>query len=223
MVINESRKALEEGLELLQLITNLLSKGVTGVREFLKDIWQKIVDWFKLNLKKFENNETKVEKYLKKSRKIRFKATKMLKKYIGEETGSGWCAPNKVKYLDEFERAKYELSIVEGKLYDITGRLFDTTLTDTIFSRGKSIFVMSKEGKIYASISHKVGEFHHSSFLAGAEVAAAGEIRVVKGILEEVTRKSGHYQPSRSVNIQFIKQLEVEKVTTKNIIISDGF
>ena len=54
LVINESRKALEEGLELLQLITNLLSKGVTGVREFLKDIWQKIVDWFKLNLKQFE-------------------------------------------------------------------------------------------------------------------------------------------------------------------------
>ena len=54
MVINESRKALEEGLELLQLITNLLSKGVNGVREFLKDIWKKIVDWFKLNLKQFE-------------------------------------------------------------------------------------------------------------------------------------------------------------------------
>jgi hypothetical protein len=40
----------------------------------------------------------------------------MLSKYIGEETGNGWCAPNAVKYLDEIERMNYELAIVDGKI-----------------------------------------------------------------------------------------------------------
>lgn len=32
---------------------------------------------------------------------------------------------------------------------------------------------MSENGKIYASMEHKPGKFHHSSFLAGQPVAAA--------------------------------------------------
>ena len=147
----------------------------------------------------------------------------MLSKYIGEETGNGWCAPSAVKYLDDVERLEYELAIVDGKLYTKNGKLFDTTLADTIFSRRKSIFVMSKDGRIYSSLSHSVGKFHHSSFLAGSEVASAGELRVINGIIKEVTRKSGHYQPSKSINNQFIKQLEKEEVKVKDIIITDGF
>jgi hypothetical protein len=82
---------------------------------------------------------------------------------------------------------------------------------------------MSKDGRIYSSLSHSVGKFHHSSFLARSEVASAGELRIIKGIIEEVTRKSGHYQPSKSINIQLIKQLEKEGVKVKDIIVSDGF
>lgn len=162
----------------------------------------------------------KIKKYLKKSKFPVHKTTKML---IGEETGNGWCAPSAVKYLDDVERLEYELAIVDGKLYTKNGKLFDTTLADTIFSRGKSIFVMSKDGRIYSPLSHSVEKFHHSSFLARSEVASAGELRVIKGIIEEVTRKSGHYQPSKSINIQLIKQLEKEGVKVKDIIVSDGF
>lgn len=82
---------------------------------------------------------------------------------------------------------------------------------------------MSKEGRIYASLQQSVGEFHHSSFLAGEAVASAGELKVTKGVISEITRKSGHYQPSKNINNQLLKHLEKEGVDVENIIIKDGF
>lgn len=165
----------------------------------------------------------KIKKYLTKSRLPIYKTTKILKKYIGEETGRGWCAPSAVRYLDDLERLEYELAVVDGKLYTKNGKLFDTSLARTAFSENNAIFVMSKDGRIYASLQHSVGEFHHSSFLAGEAVASAGELKVIKGVINEVTRKSGHYQPSKYFNNQFIKHLAKEGVDVKNIVIKDGF
>ena len=48
---------------------------------------------------------------------------------------------------------------------------------------GHAIFVMEKDGTFYASKYQRVGEFHHSSLVAGRPVAAAGEIGVVDGTL----------------------------------------
>jgi hypothetical protein len=69
--------------------------------------------------------------------------------------------------------------------------------TPSLYSKGASnaIFVMDEQGNIYASKVHAPGEFHHSSFLAGEPVAAAGEIRVTNGALEFISDRSGHYQP----------------------------
>jgi hypothetical protein len=49
--------------------------------------------------------------------------------------------------------------------------------------------------------------FHHSSFLAGEPVAAAGEIRVSNGVLKTVSNNSGHYQPQPGYLIQFLLEL----------------
>lgn len=82
---------------------------------------------------------------------------------------------------------------------------------------------MDETGQIFASKFQKFGEFHHSSFLSGNSVASAGELSVNKGIIEEVTRKSGHYKPTEEINNQPIRVLKTKGINTKNIKLSDGF
>jgi hypothetical protein len=56
------------------------------------------------------------------------------------------------------------------------------------------IYVMVPEGQMYAE-GHKVGLFHHSSFLAGGDVAAARQLKVsTAGKLEHITNKTGPYE-----------------------------
>ncbi len=59
---------------------------------------------------------------------------------------------------------------------------------------GYCIYVMSQRGEIHVS-SHSVGDRHHSSLLAGANVAGAGEMQVWDGQLKWISNKSGHYFP----------------------------
>ncbi|WP_128330261.1 hypothetical protein [Apibacter sp. HY039] len=61
---------------------------------------------------------------------------------------------------------------------------------------------MSKKGNIYISKYNEVGKFHHSSLVAGEEVAAAGEIIIENGIIKMITNKSGHYLPNIEINKQ---------------------
>ena len=49
--------------------------------------------------------------------------------------------------------------------------------------------------EIYISKYNKNGEFHHSSFLSGEKVAAAGDIIIKDGVIKQVTNNSGHYTP----------------------------
>jgi hypothetical protein len=135
-----------------------------------------------------------------------YSTTTMDPDYVGEETGAVWGTS--VKYLSATERAAYELKVGEdGLLYDAAKQLFDTTTAGTVTSKGKAIFVMSEAGNIYASLEHQAGLFHHSSFLAGGPVAAAGEIEVVNGLVKTVSNRSGHYTPDQSYTHQFVEQL----------------
>jgi hypothetical protein len=83
---------------------------------------------------------------------------------------------------------------------------------------------MSPEGKIYASKSYPVGEFHHSSFLAGDRVAAGGKLDVAHGKILEVSNDTGHYQTSQANNKQLLKELEdrgLSKSEIDDIILRD--
>jgi hypothetical protein len=66
---------------------------------------------------------------------------------------------------------------------------------------------MDEHGNLYASNYHARGRFHHSSFLAGGNVAAAGELAVIDGVLQLLTDSSGHYRPARGHTMQAINQL----------------
>jgi hypothetical protein len=126
--------------------------------------------------------------------------------YVGEETGDVWGTA--VKYLSATERKAYELAVQpDGLLYNAQGQLFDTQNAGTVTGKGKAIFVMSEAGEIYASLDQKPGLFHHSSFLAGGPVAAAGEIQVLNGMVTAVSNRSGHYTPDHTYTQQFVEQL----------------
>ena len=83
-----------------------------------------------------------------------------------------------------------------GQLLDIDDDVWDTRDSVTHFSgKGWAIFVVSPEGKLYGG-SHKAAKHHHSSFLGGGMVLAAGEMACYDGIPRFITAKSGHYAPT---------------------------
>jgi hypothetical protein len=152
----------------------------------------------------------------------KYDTTPLLKEFIGEETGKVFGS--KVEYLNKAERSTYELSVKDGKMFDSSGNLFDTTSSSSIHSGGgKAIFVMDEAGKIFASPTQTLGKFHHSSFLSGKPVASAGELSAVNGVVQEISRKSGHYQPSAKINSQIITELQRRGVDTKGIKETKGF
>src|SRR5205085_902189 len=120
-----------------------------------------------------------------------------------------WPDSSVVQYLTAADRQQYRLRVRDGKIVDAQGSLFDTADASSAHqpTRGYAIFVMSKTGEIYASKNQIVGRFHHSSFLAGAPVASAGELKVSNGVLKEVTIKSGHYRPNKELNEQLFTEL----------------
>jgi len=78
---------------------------------------------------------------------------------------------------------------------------------NTLDNHVPTMFVMDTEGKVYAG-PQKFAEFHHSSFLAGKPVAAAGEIEVIDGTLTSYSGKSGHYKPTQEQLGQFTSELK---------------
>ncbi|MCP3994614.1 MAG: RHS repeat-associated core domain-containing protein, partial [bacterium] len=128
-----------------------------------------------------------------------------------------------VVYLDDSARETYKVTIKNGQFYDAAGELIDTTGANTAFSGGRAIFVMDESGSIYLSKSHKVGKFHHSSFLGGGEVAASGEVEVMEGAVKSVTRRSGHYQQEAEYLDQFVDELGKQGINVSPEQIGKGF
>jgi hypothetical protein len=151
--------------------------------------------------------------------------------FLGEETGvnpktggDSWCFPKKVKYLNNTENLKFKVKINNNRLLNSKGEFIDTLNAGTIFSgKGKAIFVMDNKGNLFISKFQERHLFHHSSLLSGKPVSAAGEIKIIKGMIKEISIKSGHYQPSASLNQQILLVLKEYGVETKNIKMINKF
>ncbi len=129
--------------------------------------------------------------------------------YVGEHLPNNSVFGTQVTYLDEAGRQPYHLEVRNGLLYDATGNLFDTTRARSAHTgAGTAIFVMDAQGNFYSTMVHAVGEFHHSSFLAGQPVAAAGEMVVTNGRIVRITNRSGHYRPPGRLVDQAVARLE---------------
>jgi len=113
------------------------------------------------------------------------------------------------------ERARFKVTIQNGKVFDADGNLFDTRRSTTAFkvSKGRAIFVMDAQGTIYVSNEQTRGKFHHSSFLAGQPVAAAGDIAIDNGVITAISRKSGHYRPTHEQLNQVVQQLADQNIS----------
>ncbi len=114
-----------------------------------------------------------------------------------------------VAYLTKEQRLAYQvecISGVKGAYLRQNGAIFDTANHSTSFSgKGSAIYVLSPEGLLYAG-SHRVDYFHHSSFLAGGAVLAAGEIVTnPEGQITMISDKSGHYKPSRKQMLNILR------------------
>lgn len=121
----------------------------------------------------------------------------------------------KVEYLALPEdRMEYRLIFYGGLIYQ-NREPFSTTKSTTWFSgTGTAIYVMDPDGGFYAG-PHKIGRFHHSSFLAGGAIAGAGEMKAEQGKLIEISNKSGHYTPGDDEMYQVLQELDSQRVSLK--------
>jgi hypothetical protein len=134
-----------------------------------------------------------------------------------------WDERRGVSYLTPDERQAYAITARDGVLYDANGNRLDTSTLSSIHSggAGAGIFVMDQDGNIYVG-SHERGTFHHSSFLGGQPVAAAGEVVVVNGRLVSVTDKSGHYKPDVEYSNQVVHELQGRGVEVPDTAVQFG-
>ena len=107
--------------------------------------------------------------------------------FLGEGAVDGDGAPIRECYRVQFD--------ARGLAINIDNSPFTTRGYETAFAGdGWAVFVVDPFGKLYAR-SHQVGYFHHSTFLAGRPVAAAGEILSDDtGKIRFITAKTGHYK-----------------------------
>lgn len=100
-----------------------------------------------------------------------------------------------VAYLDRLTRRHYVVVPSTRKQMLLWNeRPLSTAHLETVFSgKGWGAWVLSSTDRFYTG-PHVRGEFHHSSFLSGKHVKAAGEWKVEKGRLKFITGKTGHYR-----------------------------
>ena len=152
----------------------------------------------------------------------------------------GTSLPSTTFYADTPEkRAPYTRQFdSQGKMSSASdGSKLDTIGAErpaAIGAKGdRHIFAMDGEGQFHttdaikenkqrgqaaaASGASQQDRFHHSSFLAGQDVAGAGEMQVRDGQVELVSDTSGHYQPGSKQMMQTVQQLEKNNVATEKL------
>ncbi|MFB7724463.1 hypothetical protein [Nocardia sp. NPDC056100] len=195
--------------ELATRATAITARTLTPLTERIGPLLAKIRKWV-------EEAQPKLVAISRRAVPVRtLRTTSMDRRYLGEQLpGNSVWPGQQVTYLNAEERQRFQLFIRDGKMYDADGNLFDTALAASHWNgAGKAIFVMDKNGSIYASLYHGPGEFHHSSFLAGAPVAGAGELQVANGELRLITDASGHYRPGPDFTKQVIEEMRRQGLT----------
>ncbi len=130
----------------------------------------------------------------------------------------------RIRYFDAKQRENYRLDFQADEKNNVcilrNGALADTRGERTHFSgEGYAIFVEDADGEIYIG-SHVKGERHHSGFLAGGNVDAAGEMVIRNGKLIEIKDKSGHYHPSKRHILKLLQTLHLKGVDLAGVSVS---
>lgn len=140
-----------------------------------------------------------------------------------------------VRYLDPKERWKYmcvfsdDKRIYQYKQNGLIGKgeipldIFSTANNTTVFSgQGAAIWVCSPGGIFYSG-DHTKSQFHHSSFLAGGRVLAAGEWIVSAGRLLLISHKTGHYAATPQNLLKALRLLSSRVNLTRTVVAISNF
>ncbi len=136
----------------------------------------------------------------------RFELFPMHPQYVGEERGEG-ATGDTVAYWDDATRAAHVLRVKDGKLVDAAGRPLDPDIEGHPERGGFAMYAMTGDGTIYWSFDHRPGHVHHSTLVAGAPVACAGDMTVINGELIDVNNSSGHYRPPPRALDEMVRRL----------------
>jgi hypothetical protein len=131
----------------------------------------------------------------------------MRAKYEGEEVRRVFG--QSVTHLTPTQRQAFKVTIKNGLMLDARGKPFSSEKPG-LFGKSNTdaLFVMDATGDIYAArVDKNSSKFHHSSFLAGAPVAAAGELHVKDGEVLGVTNRTGHYLTNKEQIDGFVDEL----------------
>jgi hypothetical protein len=118
----------------------------------------------------------------------------LLPQYRGEEQAGGHFE-TAVRYLNADAREPYRAHGSQGRLVDTRGRRLNPGGQPGAEGAGVAIFVVDAAGNLYIAFEQSKGTFHHSSLVAGAPVATAGEMTIFDGQLMKLSNVSGHYRP----------------------------
>ena len=121
-----------------------------------------------------------------------------------------------VLYLESgADRATYTYKICEDGLIRscINGTLLTTDKNGWIF--------VLRDGVIYAHTKETASRprFHHSTFLAGEPVEAAGLLVVEKGILKVVFPHSGHYRPEHCHLLLMLEYFQRSGIDLETVLV----
>jgi hypothetical protein len=139
-----------------------------------------------------------------------------------------------VKYLSDIELEQHELTFnQDDNLFYWQGKLAHTERMGQVGgftnAAGRAIYVMTEDGKIYmadqgdeVNLSRDERNnpqwlFHHSSFLHGKPIAAAGELIFAEGHLKGVTDASGHYRPSLLYTRQVLQRFADDNIDLSGV------
>lgn len=136
-----------------------------------------------------------------------------------------------VQYMDEDGRSDYRLICFGARLaFDSKRTIADgnplpARYVHTANMRGSSgpsfgIFVMDFHRNIYVARPAS-SRFHHSTFLGGSPVLAAGEIAVQNGTVRGVTNKTGHYRAGRQELLNTLRVLQSMGVSLEKAVVQD--
>jgi hypothetical protein len=89
---------------------------------------------------------------------------------------------------------------------------------------GFSGYVCGMNGDFYSSphmngANHKENGFFHSSYMGGAEVLCAGEIKLDRGYVKEINNDSGHYKPTVAHVVSAVEMLALNGVNLAELMV----
>ncbi len=153
--------------------------------------------------------------------------------FVGEQKQIKGLKHAKTLYLTEAQKNQFALQVKDGSIY------IKRDLSKPLTTK-RALYVMDPNGTIYAanrelvasagillgrqpSVKGQMDQFallHHSSFLAGQPVAAAGHITIRNGKVISIDNKSGHYLPSACHLQQALVQLKSHGADTTDVKIA---